>query len=153
MGSAAASATAGTARVLRSLAVTTGAWHDGTLSGGQVAAVRRAVGRDQVETFAAQEGELVPGLVPLTVADTETVMRAWRDMADDAVHRVLRTGNGVILDYGRATRTVPAPLYNAVEIRDRGCRFPGCTLPPSRCDAHHVRFWARQGPTSIETSS
>src|SRR5687767_11049898 len=43
----------------------------------------------------------------------------------------------------RRTRTVPAAIRRALDYRDRGCRFPGCT---SRfCDAHHVVHWADGG--------
>ena len=46
------------------------------------------------------------------------------------------------------TRTVPPRLRRALEIRDRGCRFPGCG---SRfTDAHHMRHWADGGPTRLD---
>lgn len=52
-----------------------------------------------------------------------------------------------ILNVGRRTRTIPPALRRALEVRDRGCRFPGCQ---SRyCDAHHVRHWADGGETSL----
>ena len=53
------------------------------------------------------------------------------------------------LDIGRSTRTVPAHLYKAVVLRDRHCQFPGCTQPPSVCEAHHLVPWAKGGPTSL----
>jgi hypothetical protein len=53
------------------------------------------------------------------------------------MHRVLMAGS-VILDYGVATRTVSAHLFNAVVVRDRHCRFPGCDRPASWADVHHV---------------
>jgi hypothetical protein len=35
-----------------------------------------------------------------------------------------------------------------LEVRDRGCRFPGCG---SRfTDAHHIRHWADGGPTRLD---
>jgi HNH endonuclease len=54
-----------------------------------------------------------------------------------------------ILDYGTATRTIPAPLYNALVIRDRHCRFPGCDRPAAWCEGHHVRPWLSGGPTQL----
>ncbi|HUP22183.1 MAG TPA: DUF222 domain-containing protein [Thermoanaerobaculia bacterium] len=55
--------------------------------------------------------------------------------------------SGEILSVGRKTRTVPPAIRRALERRDRGCRFPGCT---SRfCDAHHVEHWADGGATSL----
>jgi hypothetical protein len=39
-------------------------------------------------------------------------------------------------------------MRRALELRDRGCRFPGCG---SRfTDAHHVRHWADGGPTQLD---
>jgi hypothetical protein len=54
--------------------------------------------------------------------DRTTVQRL---LCDAALHRVLTRGRSAILDYGTATRTIPAPLYNALVVRDQRCRFPG----------------------------
>src|SRR6266511_1020542 len=53
------------------------------------------------------------------------------------------------LDLGRAQRTVSAALRRALVLRDAGCTFPGCDLPPGWCDAHHLRHWANGGPTDL----
>src|SRR6266536_3216128 len=53
------------------------------------------------------------------------------------------------LDLGRAQRTVTAALRRALVLRDAGCTFPGCDLPPGWCDAHHLRHWANGGPTDL----
>jgi len=55
---------------------------------------------------------------------------------------------GSILSVGRRTRTIPPALRRALDIRDRGCRFPGCGLRFT--DAHHVKHWADGGETSLE---
>ena len=55
--------------------------------------------------------------------------------------------NGEILNVGRKTRTIPPPIRRALEFRDRGCRFPGCTS--RHCDAHHVHHWADGGETKL----
>jgi len=39
-------------------------------------------------------------------------------LCDCALHRVVMAGGSAILDYGRSTRTIPTPLWNAVVIRD-----------------------------------
>jgi hypothetical protein len=70
-------------------------------------------------------------------------------LCDSALHRVLTTGRSTILDYGTATRTIPAPLFNALVIRDRHCRFPGCDRPTHWCQGHHIRFWDHGGPTQL----
>ncbi|MGE3620909.1 MAG: HNH endonuclease [Acidimicrobiia bacterium] len=70
---------------------------------------------------------------------------------DAGFHRVL-TGRSGILDYGRATRSWPTDLYNAVVLRDQGCRIGGCDAPASWCDVHHVMPWEQGGPTSLDNA-
>ncbi len=72
-----------------------------------------------------------------------------RRLACDAgLVEVTHRKDGSILDVGRKTRTIPPALRRALEIRDRGCRFPGCGLRFT--DAHHVKHWADGGETSLE---
>ncbi|QYG94583.1 DUF222 domain-containing protein [Iamia sp. SCSIO 61187] len=81
-----------------------------------------------------------------TPVDAHTARR----LACDAnIHRVITKADGTVLDYGRSTRTIPAPLFQALCIRDKGCRFPGCDRPAHRTDGHHVAEWiAHHGPTN-----
>jgi Domain of unknown function (DUF222) len=91
---------------------------------------------------------LGPGrLLDGTTLDPATVQRL---VCDVGIHRVVTNGRSSILDYGTTTRTVPAPLYNALVIRDRHCRFPGCDRPPEWCEAHHVRWVTDGGTTSLD---
>jgi len=53
-----------------------------------------------------------------------------------------------ILSVGRKTRAVPPAIRRALRLRDRGCRFPGCTHT-RHVDAHHVRHWADGGETKL----
>jgi hypothetical protein len=87
-----------------------------------------------------------------TTPDGSRLDRATVDrlLCDSALHRVLTAGRSTILDYGTATRTIPAPLFNALVIRDRHCRFPGCDRPPNWCEGHHVSFWDNGGPTRLD---
>ena len=55
--------------------------------------------------------------------------------------------SGQILNVGRKTRTIPPLIRRALEFRDRGCRFPGCTS--KHCDAHHIVHWADGGETKL----
>jgi hypothetical protein len=71
-----------TARKLRHLPVTQAAWLDGSLSSNQVQAVCANVSASTIDQLAAQEGELVPLLRPLTVHDLSSVMRHWKANAD-----------------------------------------------------------------------
>jgi hypothetical protein len=89
-----------------------------------------------------QGGHYIDG-TPTGPAD----LGAW--LCDSAWHRVIMDSRGSILDYGMATRDVPVNLFNAVAVRDRHCRFPGCDRPADWCDAHHVVHYANRGPTAI----
>ena len=53
------------------------------------------------------------------------------------------------LDVGREKRLVQPGQRVALNERDGGCSFPGCTAPPSWCDAHHLIEWIRGGPTDL----
>jgi hypothetical protein len=68
---------------------------------------------------------------------------------DSVLRRVVVDGAGAIVDYGRATRTVPGALWNALLVRDRHCRFPSCDRPAAWCEAHHVVWFSRGGPTAL----
>ena len=76
-------------------------------------------------------GELAGG-APLSPA---TVRRL---LCDADVHRVVTTGRSVILDYGTTARLFSDAQFNALVLRDRHCRHPGCDRPPWWCEAHHV---------------
>ncbi|MCC7384539.1 MAG: DUF222 domain-containing protein [Deltaproteobacteria bacterium] len=69
---------------------------------------------------------------------------------DAAVVRVTDDADGRVLDIGRRTRTVPAALRRALEVRDhRQCCFPGCTHALF-LDAHHLQHWADGGATRLD---
>ncbi|MDD7965326.1 HNH endonuclease signature motif containing protein [Actinomycetospora lemnae] len=53
------------------------------------------------------------------------------------------------LDVGRRQRTAPDALRRALNLRDGGCAFPGCTRRPRRCHAHHIRHWLDGGDTAL----
>ncbi|MEA2686844.1 MAG: hypothetical protein QOE93_2039 [Actinomycetota bacterium] len=70
-------------------------------------------------------------------------------LCDSALHRVVTAGRSAILDYGTSTRTIPAPLWSALVIRDEHCRFPGCDRPSTWCEGHHVQWVTHGGPTEL----
>jgi len=68
---------------------------------------------------------------------------AVRQMACDAgIHRVITGPASSILDFGRENRLVSENLFLALVVRDQHCRWPGCTIRATWCDAHHVTEWA-----------
>ncbi len=68
-----------------------------------------------------------------------------RIMCDCNLTRIVMAGRSEILDVGRATRTATTAQWKALVVRDRHCQAPGCTQPPSRCQAHHIRHWTDGG--------
>jgi hypothetical protein len=87
-------------------------------------------------------GEFADG----TRVDGATIRRL---ACDAGYHRVVTQGGSTVLDYGRTRRNIPVNLFNALVVRDRGCRFPGCDRPPTWCEAHHIDHWENHGPTRI----
>jgi hypothetical protein len=77
-----------------------------------------------------------------------------RKIACDAdIIPVLLGGEGRILDIGRASRLFPPHLRKALIARDRGCAFPGCTIPAPWCEAHHITYWSRGGTSGTENGA
>jgi hypothetical protein len=71
-----------------------------------------------------------------------------RIACDCTMSRVL-LADSMVIDVGRATRTVSAPMRRALGKRDRGCRFPGCDRLVNWSTPHHIEFWARGGPNRL----
>lgn len=56
--------------------------------------------------------------------------------------------DGHIIDFGRAKPYYEGPLREAIIIRDRYCKDPGCGVPGRDCHIDHVIPRSRGGPTS-----
>lgn len=79
---------------------------------------------------------------------------AVRRLACDAeVIPVILGGDSAPLDVGRSHRLVPSAIRYAAWLRDGGCTYPGCTVPVSWCDAHHVTHWVDGGSTSLDNTA
>jgi hypothetical protein len=76
------------------------------------------------------------------------VETARRLSCDASLLRVLENPHGEPLDVGRKTRSIPPNIRRALNSRDGGCRFPGCTHRRF-VDAHHVEHWADGGDTKL----
>ncbi|MGH3609831.1 MAG: DUF222 domain-containing protein, partial [Pseudonocardiaceae bacterium] len=74
---------------------------------------------------------------------------ARRIACDAQVIPVVLGSRGEPLDVGRASHTIPTAIRRAVIVRDRGCAFPGCSIPARWCEIHHIVHWADYGPTSV----
>jgi 5-methylcytosine-specific restriction endonuclease McrA len=71
-----------------------------------------------------------------------------RRLACDASRVVMRHDpDGRVVEVGARTRTIPPALRRALQHRDRGCRFPGCSVRFGQ--GHHLHHWAHGGPTTL----
>ncbi|MGQ0617951.1 MAG: DUF222 domain-containing protein [Acidimicrobiia bacterium] len=98
---------------------------------------------DYDDLVVGQPGRLAHG----PILDGPSVRRV---ACDAGINRVITTGRSTILDYGTTTHTIPPSLYNALVLRDRHCRVPGCDRPSAWCDGHHLRYWSDGGPTCLD---
>lgn len=82
---------------------------------------------------------------------TPVSMRAVRHAAcSGAVQRVAQDSTGRITRLGVPERLFNAHQRRAITLRDGGCVIPGCTVPASWCEVHHVIEYARGGPTHTD---
>jgi hypothetical protein len=75
---------------------------------------------------------------------------ARRLACDARVLPAVLGGAGEVLDIGAETETVTQGLRRAAELRDQGCRFPGCDRPTAECETHYVTHWARSGLSIVD---
>jgi hypothetical protein len=73
---------------------------------------------------------------------------AERIACDCTMSRVV-LADSMVIDVGRATRTVSPPTMRALRVRDKGCRFPGCDRQVNWSSPHHIIHWARGGPGNL----
>jgi hypothetical protein len=71
----------------------------------------------------------------------------------DTVATIFGHRDGVLYQ-GKSQRLANRRQRRALAARDGGCVMPGCTVPPSRCQAHHVVPWVSEsyelGRTDID---
>ena len=95
------------------------------------------------------EPRLIDGTLEVADGAIHISAETSRRLTCDASLVVMRhDGDGNVLDVGRKTRTIPPAIRRALQVRDTGCRFPGCSA--RRCDAHHVVHWIDGGATRLE---
>jgi hypothetical protein len=73
---------------------------------------------------------------------------ARRALCDCGLVPVLEDEQGRVIDAGRKKRTISSALRRALEVRDGGCRFPGCTNRLFT-DGHHILHWIDGGETTL----
>jgi hypothetical protein len=64
---------------------------------------------------------------------------------DCSVTRILLGSDSMVIDVGRAKRVISGPARKALNVRDRGCTWPGCDRPASWTSGHHLKHWIHGG--------
>ncbi len=69
---------------------------------------------------------------------------------DSTVTRVLVNAESAVIDVGRSQRVVPGATRRALNVRDKGCRWPDCDRPAPWTAAHHIVHWVHGGRTDMD---
>ena len=64
---------------------------------------------------------------------------------DCSVTRILLDSESMVIDVGRAKRTISGPQRKALNVRDKHCVWPGCERPASWTEGHHLVHWLHGG--------
>lgn len=93
-----------------------------------------------------------PRGTPTGVTDSGEVLSASaiRRLACEAsIIPAVLGGPSSVLDLGYTERYFTPAQRRALAIRDKHCSYPGCTVPPQWCEAHHIEHWCHGGPTDL----
>jgi hypothetical protein len=99
-------------------------------------------------TLEALKGELGVPPADLDLSLPISIKTAERMACDCTMSRVVMA-DSMVIDVGRATRTVSPPTMRALRVRDKGCRFPGCDRQVNWSSPHHIIYWSRGGPGKL----
>jgi hypothetical protein len=70
--------------------------------------------------------------------------------ADAALIPIAIEPSGRVAAIGHTQRLATAAQRHALAARDKGCTHPGCTVPPTWCDTHHVTPWTLTARTHLD---
>ena len=76
-------------------------------------------------------------------------VQAARRLGCDAQVLAVIERDGLPIDVGRTHRMPSDRQRQALHVRDRFCRFPGCGVPAQRTEAHHIDHWVDGGATDL----
>src|SRR6202140_3856695 len=87
----------------------------------------------------AAAADLEFSLLPISAKTVE------RLACDASITRIVLGSESMVIDVGRARRTISGPARKALNVRDRHCTWPGCERAASWCSGHHLQHWAHGG--------
>ena len=95
-------------------------------------------------------GSTIGGADAGSLLAPETVRRL---ACDASIIPLVLGSDAEVLDYGRAVRLFTPAQTKRLWLRDAGCTYPGCGMPPQWTDAHHLVHWADGGPSDLENAA
>ncbi len=87
----------------------------------------------------APAAELELCALPISASSVE------RLACDASITRIVLGSDSMVIDVGRAKRTISGAARKALNVRDRGCTWPGCERPASWTSGHHLKHWIHGG--------
>jgi hypothetical protein len=73
-----------------------------------------------------------------------------RHLSEADVERIVFEPPNRVIEVSRTARFFTGGIRRAIEVRDRHCQFPGCTVPAELCQADHIVEVTDGGPTVQE---
>ena len=98
-----------------------------------------------IEGLKGELGEAASQLGNGMPISNKTVQRL---ACDCTLHRVIKA-DSVVMDVGRATRSVSPSQWRALKAMHRTCAAPECDRPINMTSPHHIEFWARGGRSDL----
>jgi hypothetical protein len=94
--------------------------------------------------------ETLRGLPGAAAADMELSLpisskTVERLACDASITRIVLGSDSMVIDVGRAKRTIQGPARKALNVRDEHCIWTGCERPASWCSGHHLVHWLHGG--------
>ncbi|TFC22165.1 HNH endonuclease signature motif containing protein [Cryobacterium sp. MDB2-10] len=71
-------------------------------------------------------------------------------ICDGGFQGVLFGANNEVIKLGPERRYFNRSQRRAITARDGGCIIPGCKAPAHWAEVHHVKPWAKDGPTTVD---
>jgi hypothetical protein len=100
-----------------------------------------------------RERDLAAGEAPgwIDGSDVPVSGRTVRQLVcTGGVQRIVHSGDGRIVRLGIEQRCFDGRQRRAITLRDGGCIIPGCRVPASWCEIHHVKEFSAGGPTHTD---
>lgn len=95
------------------------------------------------QTLSGRVCELASG-VQITPGEVANIL----SQVDVKIERAVFDSRGMVIDYGRSKRLFIGAARRSIQIRDRHCTYPGCSVPAEYCQVDHIVPWSEGGETN-----